>query len=134
MRSETFQTFWFLGQSSGVFIGRVLKFSSEETDLFPTNFPPTRQVDTPPTRKMKRRAADISFNIFNGNSIPPGCRLVRIFGLREVKWCGFLACVERIGGDFWSAWCGLVQTGADFCYWLVRLFDPRATLCSLAPT
>ena len=91
----------------------------------------TGQVDTPPTRKLNRRSVDILFNVFNGNFIPPGCGLVRIFDLREVEWCGFSACVERIGADFLSAWCGLVRTGADFCYWLVRLVDSRATLCSL---
>ena len=98
------------------------------------DFPPTRQVDTPPTRKLNRRAADILilFNVFNGNFIPPGCGLVLIFYLREVEWCGFSSCLERVGADFWSAWCGLVRTGADFCYWLVRLVDSRATLCSLA--
>ena len=101
-------------------------------DFLPTLLP-TRQVDTPPTRKLNRRAADILilFNVFNRNFIPPGCGLVLIFDLREVKWCGFSSCLEWVGADFWSAWCGLVRTGADFCYWLVRLVDSRATLCSL---
>ena len=101
-------------------------------DFLPTLLP-TRQVDTPPTRKLNRRAADILilFNVFNRNFVPPGCGLVLIFDLREVKWCGFSSCLERVGADFWSAWCGLVRTGADFCYWLVRLVDSRATLCSL---
>ena len=52
------------------------------------------------TESPSQWAAGIIINVFNRNFISPGCGRVQIFGLREVEWYGFSACVERIGADF----------------------------------